>query len=315
LESRVTKTLVIGGSGFLGTSVTRRLALGDRDVVVMGRRRKPSSPIPVGVRYLATDFETPAGLEPLLDGVDEVVHLAYSTVPKTSFEDPVFDVLSNLPGTVRLFQAAATSGVKKFLLVSSGGTVYGITDHLPIDEDHPTNPISPYGISKLTLEKYASMFHVTAGLPVIIVRPANAYGEEQRTQGGQGFIAAAMRAILRGQQVTVFGARGTVRDYVHVSDVASGIVAALEHGDVGATYNIGTGVGRDNLEVLTEIEQHASSAGLPILTRILPPRVYDVPANVLESRRLTAVSGWRPEVSFASGIGQVWDAVSPLRRP
>jgi UDP-glucose 4-epimerase len=286
------------------------LGLTDREVVVLGRRVKAETQFPPRVRYVAGDFGNPSYLERVLRGVDEIVHLAYSTVPRTSFEDPVFDLLSNLPSTVQLFQAAVSAGVSKVVLVSSGGTVYGSTNRLPIAEDHPTNPISPYGITKLTLEKYASMFHVTLGLPVVIVRPANAYGEEQRANGGQGFVAAAMHSILRGREVTLFGPIGTIRDYIHVSDVAGGIVAALDRGSIGEIYNIGTGVGRNNLEVLAEIEPHAYRAGFPILTEILPTRAYDVPANVLDSGKLTAIAGWSPQVEFATGIERVWQALS-----
>jgi UDP-glucose 4-epimerase len=305
---------VIGGAGFVGAHVTRRLALTDREVVVIGRRRKPETPLPPSVRYVAGDFGNFARLERLLGGIDEIVHLAYATVPQTSYEDPIFDVVSNLPGTVQLFQAAASAGVARIVLVSSGGTVYGVTDRLPISEDQPTNPISPYGITKLTLEKYALMFHATVGLPVVVVRPANAYGEEQRAHGGQGFIAAAMHAILRGREVTLYGPKGTIRDYIHVSDVAGGIVAALDHGAIGDTYNIGTGLGRSNLDVLAEIEPHASAAGLRLLTKVLPPRAYDVPANILDSSRLKAVASWRPEVDFAAGMERVWKAVLRSRQ-
>jgi UDP-glucose 4-epimerase len=131
------------------------------------------------------------------------------------------------------------------VLVSSGGTVYGVARSLPIAEDHPTEPISPYGITKLTIEKYAGMFGAASGLPIVIVRPGNAYGEGQHASTGQGFIATAMDAICRGEAVGVFGPIGTIRDYVHVADVASGIVAAWILGAAGETYNIGTGVGRE----------------------------------------------------------------------
>jgi UDP-glucose 4-epimerase len=211
-------------------------------------------------------------------------------------------------------QVAAEAGVSRFLLVSSGGTVYGVASSLPICEDHPTNPISPYGITKLTLEKYATMFWAVSGLPIVVVRPANAYGEEQRAAGGQGFIAAAMHSIVRGEEFAVFGPEGTVRDYVHVSDIASGIVAALDHGVIGGKYNVGSGRGRNNLEVLREIEPFASREGLRMLVKTLPPRKFDVPANVLDSRRLQAVSSWQPEVDFASGIERVWQAVLNSRR-
>lgn len=305
---------MIGGAGFIGAHVTRMLAESGRDVVVLGRRSQPAGQLPARARYVQGDYGDRAVLQHVLHGVDEVIHLAYATVPQTSFEDPVFDVLANLPASVQLLQEAALAGVAKFVLASSGGTVYGVTASLPIHEDHPTNPISPYGITKLTIEKYAGMSRATSGLPILVVRPANAYGEEQRALGGQGFIAAAMHSIVHDQKVGIFGPEGTVRDYIHVSDVARGIIAAMEHGEVGRTYNIGTGVGRNNLEVLGEIEPFATRAGFRLLTETLPQRTFDVPANVLDSRRLELVSGWQPKVDFASGIERAWNAVLRSQR-
>jgi UDP-glucose 4-epimerase len=305
---------VIGGAGFIGSHVTRLLAESGRDVTVLDSRVDSGMQLPGGVRFIAGDYGNRAVIAQALDGVDEVVHLAYATVPQTSFDDPIHDLLSNLPETIQLLQVATEAGIGKFLLVSSGGTVYGVASSLPICEDHPTNPISPYGITKLTLEKYAGMFWAVSGLPVVVVRPANAYGEEQRAAGGQGFIAAAMHAIVRGEEFGVFGPEGTVRDYVHVSDIASGIVAALDHGEIGGTYNIGSGRGRNNLEVLSEIEPFASRDGFKLLVKTLPPRKFDVPANVLDSRKLTAVSGWHPEVDFPTGIERVWNAVLRSQR-
>ena len=308
------KCCVIGGTGFIGTHVTRLLAESGRDVVVLDSRGPSDTQLPNRVRLVSGDYGDRAVIQDVLRGVDEVIHLAYATVPQTSFDDPINDLLANLPESVQLMQVAAEAGVSRFLLVSSGGTVYGVASSLPICEDHPTNPISPYGITKLTLEKYATMFWAVSGLPIVVVRPANAYGEEQRAAGGQGFIAAAMHSIVRGEEFAVFGPEGTVRDYVHVSDIASGIVAALDHGEVGGTYNIGTGRGRNNLEVLHEIEPFASREGFRMLVKTLPPRKFDVPANVLDSRRLQAVSGWQPEVDFASGIERVWQAVLNSQR-
>jgi UDP-glucose 4-epimerase len=308
------KCCVIGGAGFIGTHVTQLLAESGRDVVVLDSRGEPATPLPAGVRFVSGDYGDRDVVKHALGGVDEVIHLAYATVPQTSFEDPIHDLLANLPESVQLLQEATLAGVAKFLLVSSGGTVYGVSSSLPICEDHPTNPISPYGITKLTLEKYAGMFWAVSGLPIVIVRPANAYGEEQRAVGGQGFIAAAMHAIIRSEEFGVFGPEGTVRDYVHVSDIASGIMAALDHGEIGSAYNIGSGRGRNNLEVLSEIERLASRDGFKLLMKTLPPRKFDVPANVLDSRRLTAVSGWQPRVDFAVGIERVWNAVLRSQR-
>jgi UDP-glucose 4-epimerase len=153
------------------------------------------------------------------------------------------------------------------------------------------------------------MFQLVSDLPVVVVRPGNAYGEEQRAFVGQGFIATAMHSIIRGQEVAIFGAEGTVRDYIHVSDVASGIVAAFDQGKPGSIYNIGSGEGRSNLDVLREIEPLAKEAGYSLRMKTLPSRRFDVPANVLDIRKLHAASGWWPQVSFTSGVARVWRAV------
>lgn len=309
MSKRPVRCCVIGGAGFIGAHVTRLLSDSGRAVTVLGRREQPDASLPAGVSYVSGDYGDRSTLRSVLADADLVVDLAYSTVPRTSFDDPIFDIVSNLPASVQLLREAAAAGVRKLVMVSSGGTVYGVARSLPIPEDHPTDPISPYGITKLTIEKYAGMFGAASGLPIVIVRPGNAYGEGQRASSGQGFIAAAMGAICRNEAVSVFGARGTIRDYIHVADVASGIVAALDSGEAWQIYNVGTGVGRSNLEVLGQIEPLARAAGFDPRTTTLPSRTFDVPANVLDSRKLEAVSGWMPAIDFPLGIERTWRSV------
>jgi UDP-glucose 4-epimerase len=238
-----------------------------------------------------------------------VIDLAYATAPQTSYADPVFDLVSNVPPSVRLLQEAVAASVRRVVLVSSGGTVYGVARQLPIREDHPTHPISPYGITKLAIENYGRMFMSLFNLPVIIVRPANAYGEGQRRLSGQGFIGAAMERIKQRQEVEIYGKQGTVRDYIHVDDVASGILAALQRGGPGVAYNVGTGRGLSNLEILEAIEPLASKMCLSIHTRYSPARKFDVPANYLDCKLLYSVSGWRAQIPLEEGVERLWHAV------
>ena len=279
--------------------------------MVLGRRKPSEVVLPPNVDYAPGDYADRALLKKLLANTSEIVDLAYLTVPKTSFADPVYDILANLPASVGLLLEAASTPRRKVVLVSSGGTVYGVASRLPIPEDHPTRPVSPYGITKLAIENYGWMFHHASNLPVVVARPANAYGKGQRAQSGQGFIAAAIHAIATGSEVDVYGAEGAVRDYVHVSDVAAGIVAILEHGAPGEAYNIGTGKGHSNLDVLRLLEPLAGAAGLKVQARLLPRRHFDVPANVLDSRKLTATSGWQHSIEFSDGLRQTWDALRP----
>jgi UDP-glucose 4-epimerase len=203
---------------------------------------------------------------------------------------------------VALLQEVQRAGVRRLVIVSSGGTVYGAASVLPIPEDHPTNPISPYGITKLTIDSYARMFHATTDLPVLIARPANAYGEAQRTGVGQGFMAAAIDAIQRGREVEIYGPEGTIRDYIHVQDVATGIVAVLQQGKEGNIYNVGTGTGASNLDLIRLLQGLADADGFSVRVSHLPERRFDVAANVLDSRKLSEATGWAPRISLAEGL-------------
>jgi len=308
------KIIVIGGSGFIGTNLTELLISSGREVCVVGRRKNAPRALPVGCSYLSRNFGDRHTLREILTPGCEVVDLAYSTVPKTSFDDPLYDLSSNLPSNVALMEEALRIGVRRIVFVSSGGTVYGPVNSLPITENNPTHPISPYGITKLAAEHYALMYHRTGKLPVVVVRPGNAYGEDQRAGTGQGFIAAALHSILSGNEVEIYGQRGAIRDYVHVSDVASGIMAALSCGHDGKIYNLGTGVGASNLEVISILREFAEKDGFTVRTKILPSREYDVDANVLDSSRLTNDTGWSPKIRLKEGIQKIWETTSLKNR-
>ncbi|MDW5443940.1 NAD-dependent epimerase/dehydratase family protein [Polaromonas sp. SM01] len=298
---------VIGGAGFLGSHLVSALRGTGRDVLVVGRRDRDATTLPPGVAYLQGDIRDRPFIAGALEGVDELVDLAYSSVPKTSFENPIQDIVDNLPGSVALFDVASGLNLRKMVFVSSGGTVYGEALQLPVPETHPTNPISPYGITKLALEKYAQVYHRMRQLPVLCVRPSNPFGERQMPYVGQGFIATAMASMISGQEIRVFGQQGTIRDYIYVEDVAHALVSALDKGVPGESYNIGSSVGRSNLEVLTEISRVAHASGVqPRITHV-EPRSFDVAANVLDVEKLRALSGWQPKIDFAEGIARTWD--------
>lgn len=302
-------TLVIGGSGLIGAQLVPLLLGSGRYVTVLGRSPAPRHALPEGAVYIAGDFAKTPLIRSLLAAHQEVVHLAYATVPNTSYDNPLGDLLENLPPTVQLFSLAAELGLR-LVHVSSGGTVYGEAAVLPITEDHPAHPISPYGVTKLTLEKYAHLYAITRGLDVVCLRPSNAYGEGQRPFTGQGFIATAMASALRNEPVRIFGERGAVRDYIHVLDIASGILAALEHGVGGRVYNLGSGIGRSNLDVLEAMAPLLQEMGCVVRMVHEPERPFDVRANVLDSSRLAVDTGWRPAVDFGAGMCGVRDWLS-----
>ena len=297
---------IIGGNGFIGTHVVDTLLTLDRKITVIDKNPLPSKVLPKEVRYITGDYGVKNLLVKSLKDVNEVIHLAYSTVPKTSFENPIKDILDNLPATVGLLEVASNLEIEKLVFLSSGGTVYGRVNEVPIKEDNPTNPISPYGITKLACEKYANMFYNLKELPVVCVRPGNVYGERQEPFVGQGFVATAIASIINQQEVIIFGETGTIRDYIYVTDLARGIIAALEHGKPGSCYNIGSGAGRSNKDILDAIYPFAESAGLEPRVKILPLRQFDVPINVLDSTKIIQEIGWKKIVSFEEGIERTW---------
>ncbi len=302
----VANTLVIGGAGFIGAHLVTQLVATGRRVKVLGRNATPRYELPVGVDYMVGDFAQLELISRLLDTHQEVIHLAYATVPNTSFENPLADLMQNLPPTVQLFSEAAVRGTK-LLLVSSGGTVYGEANDLPISETHPTKPISPYGVTKLTLENYAYLYAATHDLKFVCVRPANAYGIGQKAFVGQGFVATAIASAMRGMPIKIFGHCGTIRDYLYVSDLASGIVSALEHGHLSETYNLGSGIGLSNLDVIEVFRPLMREIGNEIMLENLPGRAFDVKVNVLDSTKLQIDTGWKPLVSFNEGVNITCD--------
>ncbi|TPG72262.1 NAD-dependent epimerase/dehydratase family protein [Hymenobacter nivis] len=300
-------TCVIGGTGFIGRAVVKELLAKGRQVVVVGRQLTPTPPLPKGVRYIQNAIDgSVIAFNQALVACDEVVDLAYATVPGTSFQDPVNDILVNLPEAVRLFEMASAMPLKKFVWISSGGTVYGRTSIDLIPETYPTLPLSPYGITKLAIEKYAHMYFESKGLPIVCVRPSNAFGEGQRTYSGQGFIATAIASVLDGRELLLFGEKGTIRDYLHVTDMAVGIVAALMHGQPGEVYNLGSGQGLSNRQVLDELVPLAAQAGYNMDVRVLPSRPFDVPVNVLDCTKLRTETGWQPQLTFVEALAQTW---------
>jgi len=294
-------TLVIGGAGYIGANMVPQLCATGRRVTVLGRSVAPQYSLPADVEYVTGDFALPDLISRLLDTHQEVIHLAYATVPNTSFENPLVDLLQNLPPTVQLFSKVADRGAK-LVLVSSGGTIYGEALKLPISEDHPVKPISPYGVTKLSLENYANLYAVTHGLKFVCVRPANGYGVGQRPFVGQGFIATAMASAIQGLPIKIFGKQGTVRDYLYVSDLASGIVSALEYGHLSDTYNLGSGIGLSNMDVIELIRPLMQEISCDVKVENLPERTFDVKTNILDSTKLKKDTGWKPQIAFDEGL-------------
>ncbi|MDQ6990610.1 MAG: NAD-dependent epimerase/dehydratase family protein [Mariprofundaceae bacterium] len=292
--------LVIGGQGFIGSHLLPALLKSGKNVISLNRHEVNDSHQVDGITHITGDYSNSDLLESLLQKSDEVIHLAYATQPNTSFLDPFSDLSQNVPATLQLFKLAAQYHVR-MVFVSSGGTVYGEACSIPQTEDHPTRPISPYGVTKLTLEKYAYLYATIYNLNIIIARPSNPYGEGQRPFAGQGFIPTAMALAYQGKSLTIYGQTGTVRDYIYISDVVSGLITILNHGEKGEIYNIGSGIGLNNLQVTELIQESLQIDDIILDINHTEKRPFDVENNILDSQKLKKI-GWQPSVTMNEGL-------------
>lgn len=245
------------------------------------------------------DFANQNEIHEAVEGIDIVFHLIGTTLPQNSNENPAYDLSTNLISTVKLLDVCKASGVKKVIFFSSGGTVYGIPQLTPIPEDHPTNPISSYGIHKLAIEKYLMLYQHLYGLDYAILRIANPYGPRQNAGSGQGAVAAFLQKAVAGEPVEIWGDGSVVRDYLHVSDVVSACIAVMGEGVVKTIVNIGSGVGLSLIDLVRKIEE---AMGQPLELAYKSGRRADVPANVLDISKALTLLGWTPRVSLDAGL-------------
>ena len=297
------RCLVLGGRGFIGSHLVEALLRRGYLVRCFGRpnTHPRANPHLDNERFELHegDLVSEAEVASALEGCDACFHLVSSTLPKSSNADPVFDIESNVVSTVRLLARACQSGLKKIIFVSSGGTVYGVPEQVPILETHAANPVCSYGITKLSIEKYLHLFFVIHGLDYTVLRLANPFGEGQRLHASQGAVAVFLAKILRGEPVEIWGDGSVVRDYIYIRDVVDALLIALERKTVERVFNIGSGRGRSLNELIDSIE---SVTGCEADRRYLPGRQFDVPANVLSISRAKELLGWSPKISFESGL-------------
>lgn len=298
------KLLLLGGTGFLGSSLVPLLVANGYAVRVFSRNAA-TSPAWEGVEYLEGDIGNIGQLHEAFDGVSMVAHFVSTTYPGSSERDILFDIKSNLESAINVLDLCVAYDIDRFFYCSSGGTVYGVQDALPIPETALPAPISSYGIVKYTIENYIRYYGHRHDLPYLILRPSNPYGPNQRPQRPQGIISVTLGNILSGRPVTVFGDGSVVRDYLYISDFCEFFLKCLDSRLVKETLNIGSGIGhsiRDVLDVLQEV------TGKPFPIVHQPSREFDVPRNYLEINKAKQLLDWSPKVSLREGVALMYAA-------
>ena len=295
------KCLVLGGGGFLGSHLcTALLGLGhqvrifDRPNSVLGRFADCGL-----VEIIEGDFGNNNDIDAALDDCEIVFHLISSTIPKSSNDNPIHDVETNLVGTLQLLELSRRHPLRKIVFLSSGGTVYGIPKITPIRENHKTDPFCSYGITKLAIEKYLHLYHKLYGIDYCILRIANPFGEGQRVSSGQGAVAVFLNKALQKETIEIWGDGTTIRDYIYVSDVIDAILKAMFTKSHQKIFNIGSGKGYSLIDILNEIERLIQRQ---VNRTFMEPRSFDVPINVLDIGLAQKVLNWTPKISFQEGL-------------
>lgn len=297
--------LVIGGNGFIGSRLVAALRARGDETVVLDRFPARTDMDWSGVRYFQGDFHDADALDQVLQGVDTVYHLASCTVPSTADADPIADIQGNLVGTHRLLEAMRVRGVRRFCYFSSGGTVYGNPDAVPVPETHALRPISSYGIVKVAIEHYLTMFQRQGWLDPVIIRPSNPYGPGQPFRGVQGAVAVFLGKALSGEGIQIWGDGETVRDYIYIDDLIELALRAVDSGR-NSVFNAGSGVGI-SLNSLCACIRSVTRSELPV--QFQPARSFDVREIVLDVARAGDDLGWMPRVEIHDGIRRTWQAM------
>ena len=307
------KAVIIGGGGFLGSHLTETLIANGHEARIFARP---------GARYLAYssqrgadivtgDFLDPIAVGNAISDCDVVYHLASATVPQTSNENPRYDVEVNLIGTLQLLEQMRSANVKKIIFASSGGTVYGIPQEIPIKESHPTDPTSSYGITKLAIEKYLHLYWTLHGIDYCVLRISNAYGVRQPITQTQGAIATFLGKAAANEEIMIWGDGSVLRDYVYASDIASAFLqASLYQGDL-KVFNIGSGYGHSLNDIIGAIE---NVVRVPLQVKYMPGRLFDVPINVLDISRAKTHLDWQPKIGLLEGISHTFEWTQKERK-
>ncbi|MEZ3499124.1 NAD-dependent epimerase/dehydratase family protein [Pantoea sp. KPR_PJ] len=296
------KLVVFGGGGFIGSAICDKLLADGHQLRIFERPRVPAYREFTGlenVEWMTGDLGNIHDLNAAIEGTDAVVHLVSTTLPKSSNDDPVYDVQTNIVPSLHMLNAMVKLNVKKIVFISSGGTVYGDPQYIPIDEKHPTEPVVSYGITKLAIEKYLHMFSKLHGLKTVTLRVANPYGERQRIETAQGAVGVFLHRALNNQPIEIWGDGSVQRDYIHVSDVAAAFAKAVTYEGQQEVFNISSGHGTSLNDLINMIENVLQRK---LAVNYQPGRSFDIDINVLSNELAKAELGWQPQITMQNGL-------------
>ena len=279
--------LLLGGAGFIGSALAARLKQEKMRVYVFGRH----------------DGER---LEQVLPQCVTVIHLASTTTPGSSATHPSLE-LANLALTLRLLELLQSQPQTHLIFFSSGGTVYGNPDRLPVTEDAPIAPLSNHGAGKVAQEAFCQALR-TQGHAVTILRPSNAYGPGQTRKSGFGLVRTMLEHVRAGTSLEIWGDGENVRDFIYIDDIVEASMRLIKLPRDSGTYNLGSGMGYSINQVRAIVEAVCDKE---LQTIYRQARGIDVRSVVLDNSRLNARLGWQPTVGLPDGVARTWEWLQP----
>ena len=298
--------VVVVGAGFIGGAVARTLVDRGHRVTVLTRGTSEPLAMGGGARVVVGDALDEAVVHDALIDARAVVYCAGGALPAEAERDPAAELRrATLPLLAALAALRERPGVP-LLFMSSGGTVYGEPDQLPVHESHPLRPRTAYAVAKAAAEQYLGIYRELHGVPTTSLRCANVYGPGQVPYRSQGVVATMLASASSGREVVVYGDGGALRDYIFIDDVADVVAALLTKDELPSAINLGTGVGTRLDTLLSLVEETVQR---PLRLRFEPKRPTDLERVVLDVGRLRGLVPFEP-VEFADGLRRTWDCES-----
>ncbi|NNE33773.1 MAG: NAD-dependent epimerase/dehydratase family protein [Rhodothermales bacterium] len=294
------KVLVTGGAGFIASHVADALVAAGHDVHILDDLSSGKMEnVPAGSTFHRMDVRDPEARALFSEHQFEIlVHHAAQMDVRRSVADPAFDARVNLIGFLNLMESARTNGLKKVIFASTGGAIYGEPEYVPQDENHPLRPLSPYGIAKLSTEKYLYFYEQEYGIPFVALRYGNVYGPRQNPHGEAGVIAIFISRLLSGTQAIIYGDGEQTRDYVFVGDVVRANMAAVDYEGSGI-FNVGTSVETDVNQLFRILRDEIRPE---MVERHDEARPGEQRRSVLDYRHTREHLSWSPAVSVEDGL-------------
>jgi len=300
---------LVGGGGFIGTNLANFFIQRDYNVLIIGRSLIEGNESDTSkTARISLDVNKTSKLVEALDGYENVIWLVNDLVPGASMDSLVDDFNFNVSPLINFLESInKLNDLKRFVFISSGGTIYGDSpDHILLKEESHKNPISPYGLSKIISENYINFITKRSSFESIILRPSNVYGNHQNLKKPQGIVGYAFNALLNNRTIDLYDEGRVIRDFIHVLDLAEAVKCCIESVYKSAkvvTYNVGSQEGYTIRKVLDLINEISSES---IKTISKPARSFDCDFNVLDISKINSTLGWEPKIKIKEGLEQVW---------